>query len=184
MVLGDNILVNRIKEGGAEDLVSADGMPVLVNNASVNLRLGNTFLIPRHKTKPIWLGDRVDYHRVEVKEGAFYLKPGQFVLATTIENVNLPVDIAGFVQGRSSIGRVGLSVQNAGYVDPGFNGHITLELKNESQNVIALWPGYPVTQIVFFSAQGVTEPYKGKYNGQIEATGSRMEQDNLNHEHE
>jgi dCTP deaminase len=86
----------------------------------------------------------------------------------------MPDRVAAFVQGRSSIGRIGLTVQNAGFVDPGFTGHITLELVNESPVTIYLKPGYPVAQLVFFDVSPVNDPYHGKYNGQEEATGSRM----------
>lgn len=96
-----------------------------------------------------------------------------------MEEINLPSHLAAFVQGRSSIGRAGLTVQNAGYIDPGFHGHITLELKNETSSTISIRPGYPVAQIVYEEARGVEKPYSGKYNGQVEATGSRMEQDNV-----
>ena len=91
----------------------------------------------------------------------------------------MPVKAAAFVQGRSSIGRAGLTVQNAGFVDPGFSGHITLELKNDSPCIIVLFPGYPVTQLVYMDAEDVSRPYTGKYNGQVEATGSRMQLDGL-----
>lgn len=153
----------------------------LVNPASLNIRIGTTFLIPRRKLFGyVSLGDKVQYKRVEVRPGkTFKLRPGQFALATTVEEINLPSHLAAFVQGRSSIGRAGLTVQNAGYIDPGFHGHITLELKNETSSTISIRPGYPVAQIVYEEARGVEKPYSGKYNGQIEATGSRMEQDNV-----
>lgn len=149
-----------------------------INPASLNVRIGHTFLIPRRTVFGVTLGDYVEYKRVEVKNGGtFALKPGQFALATTLEEIRLPRGLAAFVQGRSSIGRAGLTVQNAGYIDPGFHGHITLELKNETRNVIHILPGYPVAQLVFEEASNVEHPYAGKYTGQVEATGSRMHLD-------
>lgn len=134
--------------------------------------------MPKRRHKGYTLGDEVEYTRREVKSGdAFVLHPGHFVLATTIEEVDLPSDLAAFVQGRSSIGRAGLSIQNAGFVDPGFFGHITLELKNDGPYPIRLAPGYRVGQLVFIECTRVSEPYDGKYNGQVEATGSRMHMD-------
>lgn len=151
-----------------------------VNPASINLRLGNTFLEP-FEGQRIMLGEEMRYHKFTLRDGeSISIKPGSFMLATTIEAVDIPINVAAFVQGRSSIGRAGLTVQNAGFVDPGFHGHITLELKNDSPCTIVLFPGYPVTQLVYMDAEDVTAPYSGKYNGQVEATGSRMQMDNLN----
>ena len=152
-----------------------------INPASVNLTLGDTFLVPTiKKAGAVYLGKEVEYHRFEAKEeGGFPIDPGEFVLATTQEHVSIPSNVAAFVQGRSSIGRIGLTTQNAGFVDPGFHGHITLELVNESPNTIILTPGYPVAQLVFFECCPVEKPYNGKYNDQVEATGSRMYMDKV-----
>lgn len=180
MILGDGA-IRKYLTGDGDSLIT--GIPpeeILVNPASINLRIGNTFLYPMLTGYPVALGDKVEYRQVDVNDGQYFLlDPGKFALATTKECVNIPTDLAAFVQGRSSIGRVGLQVQNAGFVDPGFHGHITLELKNDSPNTIAIWPGYPVAQIVLFKSDGVETAYQGKYNGQVEATGSRMDQDDI-----
>lgn len=174
MVLSDKMIRNLILERG---LIHPGNMN-LINPASVNLTLGNTFLAPLETGKPVRLGDEVEYFRHEINDkGAYVIYPGEFVLATTKEYVDVPSNLAAFVQGRSSIGRIGLTTQNAGFVDPGFHGHITLELVNESPNPIALTPGYPVAQLVFFESYQAEKPYCGKYNGQVEATGSRMYMD-------
>lgn len=150
-----------------------------VNPASINLRLGNSFAFPK-KDQTIELGDEVQYDLSFVEDGGYTrLDPGQFCLATTMEWISVPVTCAAFVQGRSSIGRAGLSVQNAGFVDPGFEGHITLELKNDAPYPIILVPGYPVTQLVYMSCDDASRRYDGKYNGQVDATGSRMHLDVL-----
>lgn len=149
-----------------------------VNPASINVRLGHTFLRPNEGR--IDLGQEMKYRRYELADGEkIAIRPGEFMLATTIESIAVPSIAAAFVQGRSSIGRVGLTVQNAGFVDPGFRGHITLELKNDSPCVIMLYPGYPVAQLVYMDAVDVSRPYEGKYNGQVEATGSRMQLDGI-----
>ena len=175
MIYGDRIIRDLLENG----LVKAPGVdPSQVNPASLNLRLGNTFLIMRETNMGIRLGDEVPYSRFEVPDGGcFPMEPGDFILATTKEVLQLPDNVAGFIQGRSSIGRIGRTTQNAGFVDPGFHGAITLELVNESGHNLYLKPGYPVAQIVFMEAKNVSHPYEGKYNGQVEATGSRMFKD-------
>lgn len=177
MVLSDTYIRLGIRH---DDLVSpCDDSQI--NPASVNLTLGDTFLVPlpAGRSGIIELGDEVKYRRYKIDEGevGFILNPGCFALATTRECVKLPDNLAAFVQGRSSIGRIGLTTQNAGFVDPGFHGHITLELVNEGPNSIILTPGYPVAQLVFFKSLPAEVPYCGKYVGQIEATGSRMHMD-------
>ena len=148
-----------------------------VGPASIDLTLADKVLIPVQKDQ-ITLGDKVEYKEIRfTKDHPFILKPGEFVLAATNEYVSFPSSICGFVQGRSSIGRIGLTVQNAGFIDPGFEGTITLELVNESRMAIALIPGYRVVQIVLMEVRGNTEMYSGKYNGQIDPTGSQMYKD-------
>lgn len=176
MILGDSEIKRMMAEGYFPAYPK-----LLINPASMNVRIGASFLVPRRKWfGSVALGDEVKYKKIVLQKGkAFKLRPGQFALATTIESINLPLRLAAFVQGRSSIGRAGLTVQNAGFIDPGFHGHITLELKNETKNTILIRPGYPVAQIVFEQAQGVERPYTGKYCGQTEATGSRMHLDKI-----
>lgn len=174
MVLGDSAILNMMALGKIKNAEDRQ-----VGPASLDLRLGRTFKVPK-RGQVIGLGDSVHYRDFTVNEGgAFVLEPHEFCLATTMECVELPVGMAGFVQGRSSIGRAGLSTQNAGFVDPGFHGHITLELKNETDCRIVMRPGYPVAQLVFMEAAGVDHPYSGKYNGQVEATESRMYMDEV-----
>lgn len=168
MILSDKKLREYIERG---ELVFPCNVSQ-INPASVNLTLGSTFLVPLSISRPIKLGEKIEYMRYEKEE--FLLRPGEFALATTREYIDVPDNLAAFVQGRSSIGRIGLTTQNAGFVDPGFHGHITLELVNESPNTIVLTPGYPVAQLVFFECCPVERPYAGKYNDQVEATGSRM----------
>lgn len=103
------------------------------------------------------------------------LLPGQFVLATTMEYITLPNNLTAFVEGRSSLGRMGLFIQNAGWVDPGFKGEITLELFNANRCAIELKTGRRVGQLVFAQMDDVAlHPYNGKYQGQKGVTGSRV----------
>lgn len=169
MIYGNRALENLIKDGRIKP---SDGL--LVNPASVNLCLGNSFLIPK-ANQIVTLGQKIEYDEFIIKDDEqFIIQPGQFILATTKEWISVPDDGAAFVQGRSSIGRCGLTVQNAGFVDPGFHGHITLELMNDLPCPIVLIPGYPVTQLVYMDVKDIDKVYEGKYNNQVNATGSRM----------
>lgn len=169
MVLNDVRIREMVKNGYISNCLND-----MVNPASINIRLDGTFakLAPREY---IMLGEELEYEASDLPFGR--IGPGEFLLASTMEEFNLPNDISAFVQGRSSIGRIGLSIQNAGFVDPGFHGHITLELKNETASTIMLPYGYPVGQLVFFDTDLVEKGYDGKYNGQNRATGSRMHLD-------
>ena len=121
----------------------------------------------------ITLENEISYKTI--KTDTYVLLPGQFVLATTMEYISLPNDLTAFVEGRSSLGRMGLFIQNAGWVDPGFKGEITLELFNANRCAIELKAGRRVGQLVFAEMdQSALNPYNGKYQGQTGATGSRV----------
>ena len=96
-------------------------------------------------------------------------------MATTMEYFELPDNLTAFVEGRSSLGRMGLFIQNAGWVDPGFKGEITLELFNANRCAIELKAGRRVGQLVFAQLDDdARNPYRGKYQGQRGATGSKF----------
>ncbi len=110
----------------------------------------------------------------------FVLHPGEFVLGATYELVTLPHDIAARLEGKSSLGRLGLLTHStAGFIDPGFTGHITLELSNMATLPIMLWPGMKVGQLCFFQLSSAAEhPYGSqenlsRYQGQRGPTASR-----------
>ena len=106
------------------------------------------------------------------------IPPQSFLLATTEEYIKLPNHMTAFVEGLSSIGLIGLFIQNAGWVDPGFEGQITLELFNANSLPIRLQAGRRICQLVFcFMDKPTLNPYRGKYQGQRKATGSRVYQD-------
>ena len=142
--------------------------------ASVDIRLGSTFSIVEDSSSGIIAMDReIAYKTIQTER--YLLLPGQFVLATTMEYFALPDDLTAFVEGRSSLGRMGLFIQNAGWVDPGFEGEITLELFNANRCAIELTAGRRVGQLVFAQMDAAAEkPYRGKYQGQRGATGSRV----------
>ena len=145
-----------------------------IQPASVDIRLGDTYSIVKDNTSTIVsLESTVEYE--QIKTDRYILLPGQFVLATTMEYFRMPDNLTAFVEGRSSVGRLGLFVQNAGWVDPGFEGEITLELFNANRCAIELQAGRRVGQLVFANLdQNADNPYCGKYVGQRGATGSRI----------
>lgn len=145
-----------------------------VQPASVDIRLGNTFsIVDDSPTGMISLSSEIKYKTITADK--YIILPGQFVLATTMEYFELPDDLTAFVEGRSSLGRMGLFIQNAGWVDPGFKGEITLELFNANRCAIELQAGRRVGQLVFAKLdEHALNPYNGKYQGQRGATGSRV----------
>ncbi|MCW2594306.1 MAG: dCTP deaminase, dUMP-forming [Jatrophihabitans sp.] len=116
-------------------------------------------------------------------EEPFVLHPGEFVLGSTLEIVTLPDDLAGRLEGKSSLGRLGLLTHStAGFIDPGFNGHITLELSNVANLPIMLWPGMKIGQLCLFRLSSPAEHsygsavYGSRYQGQRGPTPSRSYQ--------
>lgn len=148
-----------------------------IQPASVDIRLGNTFCVVEDTSSGIIsLENEIRYKTIQTD--TYLLLPGQFVLATTMEYFELPDNLTAFVEGRSSLGRMGLFIQNAGWVDPGFKGEITLELFNANRCAIELKSGRRVGQLVFAEMDAsALYPYNGKYQGQIGATGSRVYMD-------
>lgn len=148
-----------------------------IQPASVDIRLGTSFsTIDSGNSCPMRMDSETSY--TTEKAESYLLHPGHFVLATTMEYFRLPDNMTAFVEGRSSIGRLGLFIQNAGWVDPGFEGEITLELFNASGCHILLQAGRRVGQLVFAQLDRDAEnPYRGKYQGQRGATGSRVHLD-------
>jgi dCTP deaminase len=156
----------------------------LVQPASVDLRLGGSFRVfHNHRASAIDLRDPPDNLSEEVKVGkdeAFVIHPGEFVLGRTLEWVELPDDIVARIEGKSSLGRLGLIVHaTAGFVDPGFKGSLTLELANLTRIPIRLYCGLPIAQLSFVTLDApALRPYGHKqlgsrYQGQFEATPSR-----------
>jgi len=148
-----------------------------IQPASIDLRLGDHFLkIDENSVESITLDTPLAY--IEIKREEIVIPPHTFLLAVTREYIRLPADITAFVEGRSSIGRIGLFIQNAGWVDPGFAGTITLELYNANRLPIRLVSGRRICQIVFARMDGpASRPYAGKYQNQRDAVGSRVFQD-------
>ena len=178
MILSDKTIMRMVEE---KSLVINPLTPEQIQPASVDIRLGNTFSIAGDtSTGIITLDAPIEYNTITTD--TYLILPGQFVLATTMEYFELPDDLTAFVEGRSSLGRMGLFIQNAGWVDPGFKGEITLELFNANRCAIELKAGRRVGQLVFAQMDGIAlNPYNGKYQGQTGATGSRVFMDKDKH---
>ncbi len=145
-----------------------------IQPASVDLTLDSNFLVVDDFMKEsISMTDEIKYRKIE--SGSIVIPPKSFILATTRERIKIPNDLVAFVEGRSSIGRMGLFVQNAGWIDPGFEGQITLELFNANQVPIRVDAGRRICQLVFSKLdKPADKPYSGKYKGQKGTTGSRV----------
>ncbi len=171
MILSDGTIRRMLGDGTLRITPMEESQ---IQPASVDIRLGSTFsVVEDSPSGKITLENEIRYRTIT--SDTYVLLPNQFVLATTMEFFDLPNDITAFVEGRSSLGRMGLFIQNAGWVDPGFKGEITLELYNANRCAIELKAGRRVGQLVFSRMDAAAEnPYNGKYQGQRGATGSRV----------
>jgi len=158
--------------------------PTMIQPSSIDVRLDRFFrLFDNHKYAVIDPAeDQPDLTRLVEPEGddPFVLHPGEFVLGSTYESVTLPDDVAARLEGKSSLGRLGLLTHStAGFIDPGFTGHVTLELSNVATLPIKLWPGMKIGQMCFFRLSSPAEaPYGSgaagsRYQGQRGPTASR-----------
>ncbi len=201
MILSDQTIIDLIDAGEIEV------EPVELNQiqpASLDLHLGPNFMailandvapIPFYNMDAETEDDRIIYQDIPVISFSGgdnieyvpyherYLRAQGFVLGTTMETIKLPPDIGAVVSGRSSIGRTGLEVENAGWVDPGFQGKITLELFNSSPFPIELLSGMRVCQLVFYQLDDDSiEPYghenrNSKYQGQDDVQGTLIDRE-------
>lgn len=158
----------------------------LIQPSSIDVRISNLFRVFRNHTRGV-IDVRTDTTEltelVEIDESGsdpFMLHPGEFVLGSTLERIGVPDDLVGRVEGKSSLGRLGLLIHStAGFVDAGFDGHITLELANVASLPITLYPGMKIGQVSFMQMTTPADhPYgKGatgsKYQGQRGPTPSR-----------
>lgn len=164
----------------------------MVQPSSVDVRLDNLFRVFNNtRYTHIDPAQRQDdlTTLVEPKEGEpFVLHPGEFVLGSTLERCSLPDNLAGRLEGKSSLGRLGLLTHStAGFIDPGFSGHITLELSNVANLPITLWPGMKIGQLCLLRLTSPAEhPYGSsaagsKYQGQRGPTPSKSYQNFIKH---
>ena len=184
-VLSDRTIREEI-DGG--HIVIEPLMEGCIQPASVDLHLGRSFLVFRNNHVPyidVRAMDDTLTEQVTVGDDApFMLHPGEFVLGSTLEHVEVPADLVARLEGKSSLGRVGLLIHStAGYVDPGWKGRLTLELSNVSSLPITLYHRMKIGQISFLRLSTPAERLYGsaelgsKYQGQQEPTASRIHLD-------
>jgi len=188
MILSDGDILRRLEAG---DLViePLDDPELQVQPASVDLRLGREFLEFQrtnisciHPESEREVDEYVEETVVE-EGGEFILHPGDFVLGTTRERVEVPADLIAHVEGRSSLGRLAIVVHaTAGLADPGFQGRITLELSNLGTAPVALTPGMRISQLTFTELTSPAErPYGAdrgsKYQDQSGPQASKIQGD-------
>ncbi|WP_405005555.1 dCTP deaminase [Kitasatospora purpeofusca] len=158
--------------------------PAMVQPSSIDVRLDRFFRVfENHRYPHIDPSEeQPDLTRLVEPEGedAFILHPGEFVLASTYEVITLPDDVASRLEGKSSLGRLGLLTHStAGFIDPGFSGHVTLELSNVATLPIKLYPGMKIGQLCLFRLSSPSEHpygserYGSRYQGQRGPTPSR-----------
>lgn len=181
-----------LSDGTIRDLVAAGRIqidpwdPAMVQPASVDLRLGDSFRVfHNYRVTAIDLRNPPDNltEEVVVSDGEpFVIHPGDFCLGRTLEWVRIPNDIVARIEGKSSLGRLGLIVHaTAGFCDPGFEGTLTLELNNLTRVPIKLYPNLPIAQLSFMTLDRPAQmPYGSPglgshYQGQRAATESRYE---------
>ncbi|WEL18024.1 MULTISPECIES: dCTP deaminase [unclassified Halorhabdus] len=188
MILSDADILDRL-EAGELVVEPLDEPDLQIQPASIDLRLGREFLefqhanIPCiHPTSEQEVAEYVEETVVE-EGGEFILHPGDFVLGTTKETVEIPDDLIAHVEGRSSLGRLAVVVHaTAGLCDPGYRGQITLELSNLGTAPVALTPGMRISQLTFTELSSPAErPYGeergSKYQGQKGPQASRIQGD-------
>ena len=176
MILGSMALRHQLEVGG---LVVTPFVKTAVQPTSIDLHLADDFLIPKSNAMDgalIYTDPKRPVEYSEVTAPDILIPAFGFLLARTRERVSLDENLTGFVEGRSSVGRLGLFIQNAGWVDPGFDGTITLELFNALPNPVKLYAGMRICQLVVAEARDA-EAYKGKYQGQMATRGSELWRD-------
>ncbi len=181
MILSDRTITDAVSTGR---ILIDPFNPEYVQPSSVDLTLDHRFLVFRNHTRAVIdvkedVTDLTELVEIE-QDGVFLLHPGEFVLGSTAERIGLPDDLVGRIEGKSSLGRLGLLIHTtAGFVDAGFQGFITLELSNVASLPITLYPGMRIGQISFLQmTTAADKPYGSsalgsKYSGQVGPTASQ-----------
>ena len=184
MILSDRTIRQKIEAGE----IGVDPYdPALIQPSSIDVRLARRFLVFRN-TKRAFIEPQEPaddlMELIEVSNGErMYIHPGEFLLGATIEKVRIPDDLVARLEGRSSLGRLGIVIHStAGFIDAGFEGTVTLEISNLANLPIGLIPGMRIGQISFMQMTTPAErpygPARGsKYQGQVSPTASRLSAD-------
>jgi dCTP deaminase len=180
-VLSKNDIEEHIEEGEIE--LDAQRGPA-IEPASMDLHLGRKLKYPaKRDDTPVSVDDKETYPEyASVDSPRPLVREGSFALATTEESLTIPNGLVAFLHGRSSIGRLGLTIENAGLIDPGFSGQVTMEFMNEVDYDIELVAGMRIGQLTFHKIEnapevGYSEHNGNKYDGQIGPTVSRLYED-------
>lgn len=186
MVLSDRTIRERIAAG---DIVIRPYDPSCVQPSSVDLHLDSQFRVFHNARRPYIdvrepADDVTELVCIGQDDEPLILHPGEFVLGSTLELIGIPADLVARLEGKSSLGRLGLLIHStAGYVDPGWQGHLTLELSNMANLPITLYYGMKIAQISFLQMTSPAERLYGdpelgsRYQGQDGPTSSRFYQD-------
>ncbi|HEU0027580.1 MAG TPA: dCTP deaminase [Ktedonobacterales bacterium] len=189
MILSDRDILERLRRGDIV-ITPAPDLDTQLQPASLDMRLGYDFQTFNYTRQAlIDPADPATFEQLtslaQLEDGErFIVHPGEFVLATTLERIEIPSNLLARLEGRSSIGRVGIVIHStAGYLDPGFKGKITLEISNLGKIAVALYPRMRICQIAFEEmsssvGSGYGEKRGAKYQGQDAATASRLFEDN------
>src|SRR4030066_303216 len=188
MVLSDRTIKDEIAKGR---IIIDPLIPSCIQPASVDLHLDKKLLAFKPQRHPAYIDVRRSldhlHELVELDEdNAFFLNPGELVLASTLESITLPDDIVGRLEGKSSLGRIGLLVNStAGYVDPGWQGHLTIEVSNVAKLPITLYYKMKIGKISFLRLTSPVDRLYGaaelgsKYKGQVEPTATKFYEDRV-----
>jgi dCTP deaminase len=185
MILSDQDIKAKIEN----KQIKIDPVPdlsVAVGTVSVDLRLGHEFMVYKTTSSPYIdvknpkTFENLTEKVVKTEDEAFVIHPREFVLGATLEKIELPHDIAGRLEGKSSLGRLGIVIHStAGKVDPGFKGNLVLEITNIGNLPIMLYPGMRVCQLLFEQlsspvSKAYTEIESSKYKNQDKTVGSKV----------
>jgi dCTP deaminase len=165
MILSDKSISNLIKQGKLSIDFSPSALEIQCNH--INLHLDKKLL--RYTSEILDLKNpKVQFEEIIIPQEGYLLKPGEFLIGSTCEVVTIPNGFFGFIETKGNIARAGLQAHNTdGHIDPGFAGNITLEIKNNSNHAIVLYPHIPFVQIYFLQATSESlRPYNGKYQNQ------------------
>ena len=182
MVLSDENIRERLEAPDGLQVQPLD-LEDQLQPASLDIRLGNEFAKPPSNLVIDPREGDIDYETVTVGEEGYVVDPGEFLLGTTVETIDLPDDLIAKVEGRSSYGRLGIIIHaTAGFIDAGFAGQVTLEISNLSNASVQLRPNTRVGQFVFHQLDTPSEtPYDekhdAKYQGQEGPVGSKVNLD-------
>ncbi len=181
MILSDRSLREQIEAGR---IVIDPFDERCVQPSSIDVKIGNLFRVFRNHTSAVIDVKQNQENLTELitiaDDGVFMLHPGEFVLGSTLERIGVPDDLVSRIEGKSSLGRLGLIIHStAGFIDAGFDGHVTLELTNIATLPITLYPGMKIGQVSFMQmTTPADKPYGSgargsKYQGQRGPTPSR-----------